>query len=263
MNPLGKWLTWRAAAWSARASARPRGARRARSRAGGWAWPARSGKRPPVIPTDFMAASGDVLYNVYGTTEISVPTIATPTDLRRAPESVGVAPPGIRVSVLDDDLHVVPDGVTGRIFVHNPMARADYADGSGRAAQHHGMQFTGDFGHVRDGLLFVDGREDEVVISGGQNVFPAELERALGHHPDVREVAAIGLPDREHGNRLVAFVVPRDPDVVHEAALIAYAKLEVTELRVPRQVLFVDALPRNDMGRVIGDGLRQVATVGS
>ena len=213
-----------------------------------------------MIPTDFMAASGDVLYNVYGTTEISVPTIATPTDLRRAPESVGVAPPGIRVSVLDDDLHVVPDGVTGRIFVHNPMARADYADGSGRAAHHDGMQFTGDFGHVRDGLLFVDGREDEVVISGGQNVFPAELERALGHHPDVREVAAIGLPDREHGNRLVAFVVPRDPDV---AAVIAYAKLEVTELRVPRQVLFVDALPRNDMGRVIGDGLRQVATVGS
>ena len=165
MNPLGKWLTWRAAAWSARASARPRGARRARSRAGGWAWPARSGKPPPVIPTDFMAASGDVLYNVYGTTEISVPTIATPTDLRRAPESVGVAPPGIRVSVLDDDLHVVPDGVTGRIFVHNPMARADYADGSGRAAHHDSMQFTGDFGHLRDRLLFVDGREDEVVIT--------------------------------------------------------------------------------------------------
>lgn len=182
-----------------------------------------SGSRMPSgLAASFMGRFGDVLYNVYGSTESRVVSIATPDELRRAPECAGTAPPGVALAILDDDLQPVPEGTTGRIFVRNPMSAA-YADGTTRQ-QHRGLLAIGDLGHLRDGLLFVDGREDDMAICSGTNVYPVELERALDHHPDVREVAALAVPDREAGQRLVAFVVPRDGADVSVAGLAAYAK---------------------------------------
>lgn len=224
---------------------------------------ASSGSRCPAgMVTDFMGAYGDVLHNIYGTTETGIVTIATATDLRRAPECAGSPPAGIKLALLDDDLHPVADGTVGRVFVGNPMARAGYTDGTAGQV-HRGLRFTGDLGHLRDGLLFVDGREDELVICGGESIYPVELERALGHHPDVREVAAIGVPDREFGQRLVAVVVARDGATINAAALTAYARREVSRHGVPRDIVVVDSLPRNEVGKVAIEALRLVVAGGS
>ncbi len=214
-----------------------------------------SGSRMPSgLVGAVMGRFGDVLYNVYGSTESSVVSIATPDDLRRAPDCVGTAPIGVELAILDDDLQPVPEGATGRIFVRNPMSAA-YADGTTRQ-QHRGLLAIGDLGHIRDGLLFVDGREDDMAVCNGTNVYPVELERALDHHPDVRDVAAMGVPDREAGQRLVAFVVPRDGAEVSVAGLAAYAKRGVSRDAVPREIILVDSLPRNDTGKIVRDGLR-------
>lgn len=214
-----------------------------------------SGSRMPSgLAASFMGRFGDVLYNVYGSTESRVVSIATPDELRRAPECAGTAPPGVALAILDDDLQPVPEGTTGRIFVRNPMSAA-YADGTTRQ-QHRGLLAIGDLGHLRDGLLFVDGREDDMAICSGTNVYPVELERALDHHPDVREVAALAVPDREAGQRLVAFVVPRDGADVSVAGLAAYAKRGVSRYAVPREIILVESLPRNDNGKIVRDNLR-------
>ena len=154
-----------------------------------------------------IAAFGPVVYNLYGSTEIAYATIATPEDLREEPSSVGKVVRGSIVKILDEDGKEVPQGETGRIFVGN-LSQFEGYTGGGNKDMLAGLMSSGDVGHFdADGRLFIDGRDDEMIVSGGENVFPAEVEELLGAHEAIEEAAAIGVDDEKFGQRLKAFVV--------------------------------------------------------
>ena len=154
-----------------------------------------------------MDRFGDVLYNLYGSTEVAWATIAQPADLRAAPGTAGRPPFGTAVRLLDEDGREVADGTTGRIFVGNELVFDGYT-GGGNKAIIDGLMSTGDVGHFDDGgRLFIDGRDDEMIVSGGENVFPREVEDLLSHHDAVEEAAVVGVDDAKFGQRLKAFVV--------------------------------------------------------
>jgi fatty-acyl-CoA synthase len=204
-----------------------------------------------ALATRAMNAFGDVVYNLYGSTEVAYATIATPEDLRAAPGTAGRPPLGTTVRILDERGREVPQGRTGRIFVANGQAFDGYTGGGGKETID-GLVSTGDVGHFdADGRLFVDGRDDEMIVSGGENVFPREVEELLAARPDVIEAAAVGVPDEEFGQRLRVFVVRRPLSALDEDGVRAHVRDNLARYKVPRDVLFVDELPRNPSGKVL------------
>ncbi|HEY6397886.1 MAG TPA: AMP-binding protein, partial [Solirubrobacteraceae bacterium] len=200
---------------------------------------------------------GPVVYNLYGSTEIAYATIATPDDLNAEPGSVGKVVRGSMVKVLDDRGDEVPVGTSGRIFVGNHLQFEGYT-GGGTKEQIAGLMSSGDVGHFdRQGRLFIDGRDDEMIVSGGENVFPAEVEELLTGHRSIDEAAAIGVADEKFGQRLKAFVVLREGETLTEEAIKEYVKKNLARYKVPREVVFVDSLPRNHTGKVLKRELSQ------
>jgi fatty-acyl-CoA synthase len=198
-----------------------------------------------------MAVFGDVVYNLYGTTEVAWATIATPADLRAAPGTVGRAPQGTEVRLLDDDLREAAVGERGRIFVSNGFVFEGYTDTSGEEVID-GLVATGDVGHFDgEGRLFLDGRTDEMIVSGGENVYPREVEELLSGHGEIEEAAVVGVPDAEFGQRLRAFVVLRDGSGLDEAGVRSFVKDRLARYKAPRDVVLVEALPRNAAGKVL------------
>ncbi|HEY6934966.1 MAG TPA: AMP-binding protein [Marmoricola sp.] len=201
------------------------------------------------LAQEWMDAFGENLYNTYGSTEVAWATIATPADLRAAPGTAGRPPHNTVVRLYDDDGRPVRPGGTGRIFVGNSMLFGGYT-GGGHKEQIDGLMATGDVGRLDDeGRLFVEGRDDEMIVSGGENVFPAEVEDCLARHPDVVEAAAVGVDDPDYGKRLRAFVV-RSGDVGEEE-LKDLVKRNLARYKVPRDIVFLDELPRNATGKVL------------
>jgi acyl-CoA synthetase (AMP-forming)/AMP-acid ligase II len=206
---------------------------------------------PGPLATEVMDRFGDVLYNLYGSTEVAWATIAQPGDLRAAPGTAGRPPFGTVVKLLDDDGREVPGGQTGRIFVGNELVFDGYT-GGGNKAIIDGLMSTGDVGHFDDGgRLFVDGRDDEMIVSGGENVFPREVEDLLSHHDAVEEAAVVGVDDPKFGQRLKAFVVLAGDGRASEDDLKAYIKSNLASYKVPREIVFLDELPRNATGKVL------------
>jgi acyl-CoA synthetase (AMP-forming)/AMP-acid ligase II len=206
---------------------------------------------PGELATRVMDSFGDVLYNLYGSTEVAWASIATPADLRAAPGTAGRPPLGTVVKLLDDHGHEVPHGQAGRIFVANEMVFEGYTGGGGKEIIE-GLMSTGDVGHFdAGGRLFVDGRDDEMIVSGGENVFPREVEDLLADHQEVEEAAVIGVHDVEFGQRLKAFVVPRNGAQLSEAAIQQYVRDNLARYKVPREVVFLAELPRNATGKVL------------
>lgn len=207
---------------------------------------------PGGLATRFMNAYGDVLYNLYGSTEVSWASIATPAELRRAPNTAGRPPRGTRVAILDPAGRPVPTGQVGQIFVGNDMLFEGYTSSATTRAVHDGMIGTGDLGHIdADGLLFVGGRADDMIVSGGENVFPSDVEDLLAGLPQVREVAVIGVPDAEYGQRLAAYLVLHPGETLDESAVREYVRRYRARFSVPRDVVFLPALPRNATGKVV------------
>jgi fatty-acyl-CoA synthase len=206
---------------------------------------------PGELATRAMDVFGDVLYNLYGSTEVAWATIATPEDLRAAPGTAGRAPMGTVVKLLDAEGREVAPGEGGRIFVANEMMFDGYTGGGGKEIVR-GLMSTGDVGHFdAGGRLFVDGRDDEMIVSGGENVFPREVEDLLAEHEAIEEAAVVGVQDAEFGQRLKAFVVPRNGAKLSEEAIKAYVKENLARFKVPREVVFLDELPRNATGKVL------------
>jgi acyl-CoA synthetase (AMP-forming)/AMP-acid ligase II len=206
---------------------------------------------PGELATKVMDRFGDVLYNLYGSTEVAWATIATPADLRAAPGTAGRPPHGTVVKLYDEDAREVPRGQTGRIFVGNEMAFEGYTGGGGKDLLH-GLMATGDVGHFDEGgRLFVDGRDDEMIVSGGENVFPREVEDLLADHAAVDEAAVIGVDDEKFGQRLKAFVVLSGGGKAGEDELKEYVKQNLARYKVPREIEFLDELPRNATGKVL------------
>ena len=211
----------------------------------------------PELSNRVQDTFGDVLYNMYGSTECAVATIATPDELRMAPGTAGRSPVTCEVVLFDDnDRRVYGTNKRGRIFVRNGLPFEGYTDGRHKQIID-GFMSSGDTGHFdENGLLFVDGRDDDMIVSGGENVFPQEVENLLIERDDVFDAAVVGVHDPEFGKRLRAFIVsqPGAPQDIEEIKL--YVKNNLARYKVPRDVVFIDELPRNATGKL----LRRVLT---
>jgi acyl-CoA synthetase (AMP-forming)/AMP-acid ligase II len=202
------------------------------------------------LALEWMDTFGDNLYNIYGSTEVAYASIATPQDLRAAPTSAGKPPWATVVKVLDERGHEVPQGAPGRIFVGNAMLFEGYTGGETKEIVD-GLMSSGDVGRFdENGRLYVEGRDDEMIISGGENVFPKEIEDCLSRHEGVVEVAAIGVDDDQFGTRLKAFVVVGTPPP-SEDDLKDWVKHNLARYKVPREIVFLDELPRNATGKIL------------
>jgi len=211
----------------------------------------------PELSNRVQDTFGDVLYNMYGSTECGIATIATPDELRMAPGTAGRSPVTCEVVLFDDsDRRVCGANQRGRIFVRNAAPFEGYTDGRHKQIID-GYMSSGDMGYFNEnGLLFVDGRDDEMIVSGGENVFPQEVENLLVERADVFDAAVVGVDDSEFGKRLRAFVVSQ-PGATQDAEEIKlHVKNNLARYKVPRDVVFVDELPHNATGKL----LRRVLT---
>jgi fatty-acyl-CoA synthase len=206
---------------------------------------------PGELAIEWMDRFGDSIYNLYGSTEVAYATVATPADLRAAPGTAGRPPRGTRIRLFDEAGNEVPEGAVGRIFVGNEMSFEGYTGGGSKEVID-GLLSSGDVGHFdSDGRLFIDGRDDEMIVSGGENVFPREVEDLLADCAGVVEVAVIGVDDDHYGQRLKAFVVLEPGAELSAEDLGAQVKANLASYKAPREIEFLDELPRNATGKVL------------
>ncbi len=211
---------------------------------------------PGPLAHRVLDAFGDVLYNLYGSTEVAWATIASPRDLRAAPGTAGRPPRGTVVRIFGEGGAPVPPGATGRIFVGSELLFEGYT-GGGDKDRLAGLMATGDVGHFdAAGRLFIDGRDDDMIVSGGENVFPAEVEDLLVAVPGVREAAVVGVADEQFGQRLRAVVALQAGAELSESDLQDHVRRHLARYKVPREIVFVDELPRNATGKILKRELR-------
>jgi acyl-CoA synthetase (AMP-forming)/AMP-acid ligase II len=216
---------------------------------------------PGPLAQRVMDTFGDKLYNLYGSTEVAWASIASPQDLRAAPGTAGRPPRGTVVKILDQDSRETPPGHSGRIFVGSEMLFEGYTGGEDKARVG-ALMSTGDVGHFdAQGRLFVDGRDDDMIVSGGENVFPSEVEDLLAGVSGVTEVAVIGVADEEFGQRLRAYVVLEPGAQLGESDLQQHVRGNLARFKVPREIVFVDELPRNSTGKILKRDLDQMTSV--
>jgi acyl-CoA synthetase (AMP-forming)/AMP-acid ligase II len=213
---------------------------------------------PGDLATRWMDTFGDTLYNLYGSTEVAWASIATPEDMRAAPGTAGRPPRGTIVKLYDENGQEMPQGQTGRIFVANELLFEGYTGGGSKDVIGTFMS-TGDVGRFdEEGRLFVEGRDDEMIVSGGENVFPKEIEDTLVRHHAVSDAAAIGVEDADFGQRLRAFVVLEPERETSEDELKDFVKQNLARFKVPREIWFLEELPRNATGKVLKRELREL-----
>ena len=194
---------------------------------------------------------GNVIYDLYGSTEMGWVSIATPDDQLKKPGTVGKPVPGIELQITDADGRPVEQGERGEVWARSSLGMEGYMDDPelGAERMRDGYISVRDVGYLdEDNYLHVVDRADDMIISGGVNVYPAETEIALNAHPKVDEASVLGVPDPKWGQRIVAAVVPSGE--VTEDELIAWAKDNAAYAAVPKEIRFMDALPRNDIGKV-------------
>lgn len=209
----------------------------------------------PDIVTAFMDQFGDVIYNNYNATEAGMIATATPADLRAAPDTAGKPADGTELRVLDADQREVPAGEVGQIFVRSGTLFDGYTSGSTKDF-HDGFMATGDMGYLDDaGRLFVVGRDDEMIVSGGENVYPIEVEKVLVAHPEVAEATVLGVDDAEYGQRLAAFVVLTDGGAATVDDLKAHVRANLANYKVPRDITMLGELPRGSTGKILRNEL--------
>jgi len=218
--------------------------------------------RPDVV-TAFMDQFGDVIYNNYNATEAGMIATATPQDLRAAPDTAGRPAIGTEIRILDPEFNEVPTGEVGSIYVRNDTQFEGYTEGStGKGKDFHaGFMSSGDVGYLDEaGRLFVVGRDDEMIVSGGENVYPIEVEKTLAAHPEVAEAAVIGVDDEQYGQRLAAFVVLGPSAHPAKAAspetLKQHVRDNLANYKVPREIVVLDELPRGSTGKVLRNELQ-------
>jgi len=198
---------------------------------------------------------GPNLYNIYGSTETAIASVATPTDLAEAPGTVGRPPPGVQVVIVDDDDKAVPTGALGRVFTANSMQFAGYTDGSSRKRLG-ALMATGDMGYLDDnGRLFVDGRENDLIVTGGENVFPSQIEELLEQHPQVQQAAVVAMPDDQYGQIVATYLVTHSN--FSRTAFDSWCRKEMASFQRPRHVTVVDQLPMTTTGKIKRGALAQ------
>jgi acyl-CoA synthetase (AMP-forming)/AMP-acid ligase II len=215
--------------------------------------------RPDVV-TAFMDQFGDVIYNNYNATEAGMIATATPADLRAAPDTAGRPAGGTEIRILDPDFNELPTGEVGGIYVHNDTQFDGYTSGTTKDF-HAGFMSSGDVGYLDEaGRLFVVGRDDEMIVSGGENVYPIEVEKTLAAHPEVAEAAVIGVADEQYGQRLAAFVVLEPGSSATTDILKQHVRENLANYKVPREVSVLDELPRGSTGKILRAELQSKVT---
>jgi acyl-CoA synthetase (AMP-forming)/AMP-acid ligase II len=214
--------------------------------------------RPDVVIT-FMDQFGDVIYNNYNATEAGMIATATPQDLRAAPDTAGKPAGGTEIRILDSDFNEVPRGEVGSIYVRNSSQFDGYTSGKTKDF-HDGFMSSGDVGYLDDaGRLFVVGRDDEMIVSGGENVYPIEVEKTLATHPDVAEASVIGVDDEQFGQRLAAFVVLNSGASATPDVLKQHVRENLANYKVPREITILDEMPRGSTGKIARSELQDRA----
>jgi len=207
--------------------------------------------RPDAVLA-FLDRFGEIVHNSYNATEAGQISVAGPADLRHAPDTAGRPVRGTLLRIVDDSGRDVGPEVVGRILVRGASPFDGYTAGAEKEFLE-GYMVSGDVGRLdEDGRLYVVGRDDDMIVSGGENVYPAEVEKVLGNHPAVREVVVVGVDDASFGQRLAAYVVCAD-DVTDcpVTDLKDHVRGQLAGYKVPRDVVFLDALPRNASGKVM------------
>ena len=211
--------------------------------------------RPDVV-SRFMDEFGPVIYNNYNATEAGMIATATPADLRAAPDTAGTPAEGTEIRIFDSKFHELPAGEIGSIYVRSSTQFDGYTSGK-TSKFHEGFMSSGDVGYLDNaGRLFVVGRDDEMIVSGGENVYPIEVETTLAAHPEVAEAAVIGVDDEQYGQRLVAFVVLEPSASATLDTLKQHVRENLANYKVPRDIMILDELPRSSTGKIIRLDLR-------
>ncbi len=195
----------------------------------------------PALVAETQARLGDKLFNLYGTSEAGFSVIATPEDLRRNPETIGRKIGGVNLAILDGDDKPVPNGTVGKICIKSLWS----------VKTDKNFVETGDLGFQdENGYLFLRGRTDEMIVSGGENVYPIELENILVKHPGIQQTAVIGIPDQEFGQRLKAFIVPANNANLTETEIKDWLASRVARFQMPAAVEFLTELPTTAIGKI-------------
>ena len=222
-----------------------------------------SGAAP--LPTEtarqFQDRFGPLVWNFYGSTETGTVTLAGPRDHLTRPGTVGRALRGNQIRLLDDAGHDLPVGQIGELYVQNSMLMAGYhknQDATTRSFKD-GYFSVGDLARVDDdGFYYMESRKHDMVISGGVNIYPREIEDHLHTHPAIADVAVVGVPDPEWGETLRAFVVLRPGHALTAAEVSDYCRTHLADYKRPRQVVFLAELPRNPTGKILKRELRDL-----
>jgi len=219
-------------------------------------WIAMMGTSDPVVLMERFRKQfpGTTVIQGYGLTETHGPFTLVPLDAAdRKRGSAGLPIPGAQIRIIDEEGRPVPAGEAGEITVRGPMVMKGYHNDPQSTAERvrAGWLYTGDIGRFdEEGFLYHLGRKDDMIIVGGLNVFPAEIENVLKQHPLVYEVAAVGVPDEDRGAEIHAFVVPADSSALSEKELISFCRQRLASYKVPRAVAFRKSLPRTSSGKI-------------
>ncbi len=222
-----------------------------------------SGAAPLATATalSFQDHFGPILFNFYGATETGTVTHARPADHSAKPGSVGRPLRGNELRILDEDGEELPAGEVGELYVRNGMLIRGYHKNQDAtsASSRDGFFSVGDLARIdEDGYLYLASRKHDMVISGGVNIYPREIEEVLHSQPDVMEAAVIGIPDPEWGETLCAFVVPRPGSALTEDIIVGHCRVLLAGYKQPRSVVFLDEMPRNATGKVLKNVLRDL-----
>ena len=213
---------------------------------------------PGELAGRWMDRFGDTLFNLYGSTEVGQISVATPSDLRAAPGTAGRPLRGISLKVVDQHHKEVQMGDVGEIVIESAMHFDGYTNGETKRVVD-GFMSTGDRGRLdANGRLFVEGRLDDMIISGGENLFPQNIEFSLLRHASVNEVAVVGVPDEDLGHKVRAVVVADPVRVTNSKdrsgltrSLKAHLRKDLAPFEIPREFLYVESLPRNAAGKIL------------
>jgi fatty-acyl-CoA synthase len=212
-----------------------------------------------TLAIEAMNLLGDKIWNFYGATETGVVTLASPADLRASPGTIGPSIPGVEVRLVDEQGRICRAGEVGELYAKSPMLVQGYhADEEAtKKSMRDGFFSVGDLARQdARGCFHIEGRKRDMIISGGVNVYPAEVEGVLHEHPAVADAAVVGVPDKEWGERVRAFLVLRAGADADAETLKAHCRGRLSGPKVPRDYVFLESLPRNPTGKVLKRDLR-------
>lgn len=215
---------------------------------------------PMKVKEDAVSFFGPVLYEFYGSTELSINAILRPEDILRKPGSCGKVAPGIELAILDDNGNPVPAGEPGELHVRRYVGMFDeyYKKPEATKETARGDWVSvGDIAYIdEEGFLYICDRKRDMIISGGVNIYPAEIEDLLHRHPKIRDVAVFGVPDEEWGERVHAAVQLQPNQTMTEQEIVEFARQHLAGYKVPREITFHDDFPRDTAGKLLKRVLR-------